>query len=127
MPPTIQLTFFGKSYKNFLYQLSFQKTINTINEKQISFTIPEYIFKQGKDKAVIRIKLFTSDLKDNSEHKFDVYYGINKANVSLHFLNDFTYEFIFFKKAKKISFFEDDFIELDTMGNEKLERLVLIK
>ena len=126
MSPTIQLTFFGKSYKNFLYQLSFQKTINTINVKQISFTIPEYIFKQGKDKAVIRIKLFTSDLKDSSEHKFDVYYGINKANVSLHFLNNHTYEFIFLKKAKKISFLEDDFIELDTMGNEKLERLVLI-
>lgn len=126
MASTIQMTFFGKSFKNFLYQLSFQETTHTIDEKQISFNIPEYIFKQGKDKAVIRIKLFTSDLKDYREHKFDVYYGNNKVNVSLYFLNNYTYEFIFFKKKKKISFLEDDFIELDTMGNEKLERLVLI-
>ena len=126
MSPTIQLSFFGKSYKKFLYQLSFQETINKINEKQIRFNIPEYIFKQGKDKAVIKIKLFTEDLKENREHKFDAYYGINKANVSLYFLNNYTYEFIFFKKTKKISFFKDDFTELDTMGNEKLERLVLI-
>ena len=126
MSPTIQLNFFGNTYKNFLYQLSFQKTINKINEKQISYNIPEYVFKYGKDKAVIRIKLFTSDLKENREHKFDVYYGNNKANVSLYFLNNYTYEFIFFKKTKKISFFEDDFTELDKMGNENLERLVLI-
>ena len=126
MASTIQLNFFGKSYKNFLYQLSFQKTINAINEKQVSFNIPEYIFRQGKDKTVIRIKLFTNDLKENREHKFNVYYGINKVNISLYYLNDYTYEFIFFKKAKKICILEDDFIELDTMGNKDLERLVLI-
>jgi hypothetical protein len=50
MASTIQLTFFGKSYKNFLYQLSFQETINAINEKQISFNIPEYILNKEKIK-----------------------------------------------------------------------------
>jgi len=44
----------------------------------------------------------------------------------MHYLNDYSYEFIFFKKTKKICLLEDEFTELDTMGNENLERLVLI-
>ena len=128
MPATIKLIFFGNINNSILgFQLSFQKGTQLIKDETIILNIPDYIFKHRKDKAVINIKLFGANFDENKEHKFYVYYGENKAYVQLKYLNDKSYEIIFKTRDNiKLSLMEKDFTELDTMGNNRLKRLVLI-
>ena len=109
------------------FNYHFKKVLNLIKDETIILNIPDYIFKHRKDKAVINIKLFGANFDENKEHKFYVYYGENKAYVQLKYLNDKSYEIIFKTRDNiKLSLMEKDFTELDTMGNNRLKRLVLI-
>ncbi len=125
MSPQIKLYFFGDLVDKFMYHLSFQKKFRPIKKKNKNYDIPESIFKNGKGKTTISITL--KFLNEEKEHKFFVYYGTNKVYIQLNILNDFSYEIIFKKTSDKtIQYKGKKFTQLDTMGNDKLERLVLI-
>ena len=127
MVATIQLNFFGKNVDKFEYKLLFHKKKHKITNNKISYDIPETIFKHGKDKAVISITLYLKGTKNFGTHKFYVYYSNNKVNIMLNYITKHTYEIIVLKKNNmKFSHEEIEFPELDTMGNNKFQRLVLI-
>ena len=127
MVATIQLNFFGKNVDKFEYKLLFHKKKHKITNNKISYDIPETIFKHGKDKAVISITLYLKGTKNFGTHKFYVYYSNNKVNIMLNYITKHTYEIIVLKKNNmKFSHEEIEYPELDTMGNNKFQRLVLI-
>ena len=128
MPATIKLNFFGNTNNTIIgYQLSFQNGIQFLKNESVTFNIPDNVFKYGKDKTLINIQLFGANLKEKKVHKFFVYYGDNKAYVQLKYLSDISYEIIFNgNHINKLNLSEKEFTELDTMGNNKLKRLILI-
>ena len=128
MPATIKLNFFGNTNNTIIgYQLSFQNGIQFFKNESVTFNIPDNVFKYGKDKTLINIQLFGANLKEKKVHKFFVYYGDNKAYVQLKYLSDISYEIIFNgNHINKLNLSEKEFTELDTMGNNKLKRLILI-
>ena len=128
MPATIKLNFFGNTNNTIIgYQLSFQNGIQFFKNESVTFNIPDNVFKYGKDKTLINIQLFGTNLKEKKVHKFFVHYGDNKAYVQLKYLSDISYEIIFNgNHINKLNLSEKEFTELDTMGNNKLKRLILI-
>ena len=128
MPTTIKLNFFWNTNNSIIgYQLSFQHGIQLIKNESVTINILDKVFKYGKDKTLINIQLFGTNLKETNVHKFFVYYGDNKAYVQLKYLSDVSYEIIFNgKNINKLNLLEKESTELDTMGNNKLKRLILI-
>ena len=128
MPATIKLNFFGNTNNTIIgYQLSFQNGIQFLKNESVTFNIPDNVFKYGKDKTLINIQLFGTNLKEKKVHKFFVHRGDNKAYVQLKYLSDISYEIIFNgNHINKLNLSEKEFTELDTMGNNKLKRLILI-
>ena len=128
MRPSLDLFFFyfnDKYLKKF--KLSFLKKKENIDEKnKVTFSIPDIVFKHGKDKATIHISLFDKD--DNSEsYKFHVYYGKNSAYIQIDSFSNNVYELIFWNlNAIKISELGKEFTELDDLGNRDRKRLTLI-
>ena len=94
MSASIELNFFYFVQNIDRFQLSFQKDVQTINEEKKIIPIPEYVFKHGKDKSHIIIKLFQINTNISNEYNFYVYYGKNKAYVQLDSLDTKTYEII---------------------------------
>lgn len=127
MSASIELNFFYFVQNIDRFQLSFQKDVQTINEEKKIIPIPEYVFKHGKDKSHIIIKLFQINTNISNEYNFYVYYGKNKAYVQLDSLDTKTYEIIL-KSIKNLIISRKGkvFNELDSIENTNKQRLVLI-
>ena len=64
--------FISRNVKKF--RLSFRNLIENIEKDKMAFSIPDTVFKHGKDKATIHLSLY--DEKNRTEnYKFHVYYG----------------------------------------------------
>ena len=127
MSITIELNFFYRIKEIDRFKLSFQENLQFIKEEKMKFSIPEYIFNNGKDKGSMSIKLFQIGSENSIESKFHVYYGENKAYVQLDMLCECTYEIILRNKScSNISLLDKNFTELDSIGNKNFKRLVLI-
>ena len=71
MPATIKLNFFGNTNNSIIgYQLSFQKGIQFLKNESVTFNIPDNVFKYGKDKTLINIQLFGTNLKEKKYINF---------------------------------------------------------
>ena len=112
------------------YKLSFRDIIEDIKNDNLkistNFSIPDFVFKHGKDKTAIGITLY--DESNNFEnYKFNVYYGKNTAYVQTDGLSDYVFEIIFRNmKSVIIEHKETEFKELDNLNNKYRERLCLI-
>ena len=127
MSVSIELHFFYKIKIIDRYQLSFQNTEQEIKNDKIKIIIPDSIFKYGKDKAQMSIKLFKSKSNDKEDYYFNIYYGYNSAYIQLDELHSNSYEIIFMNLQNiQISQYGTEFTELDTNGNKDKKRLVLI-
>ena len=127
MSASIELNFFYFIKNIDRFQLSFQKDVQDIDEEKKIIPIPEYVFKHGKDKSHIIIKLFQINSNKSNEYNFNVYYGKNKAYVQLDSLDTKTYEIIL-KSIENLLISRKNkvFNELDNIENTDKKRLVLI-
>ena len=116
--------FISRNVKKF--RLSFRNLIENIEKDKMAFSIPDTVFKHGKDKATIHLSLY--DEKNRTEnYKFHVYYGKNSAYVQTDRLSKNVYEIILKNlKGVKISEYGQVFTELDDLGNKDRQRLTLI-
>ena len=112
------------------YKLSFRDIIEDINNDNLKistyFSIPDFVFKHGKDKTAIGITLY-DDSNNSNNYKFNVYYGKNSAYVQTDNFSDYVFEIIF-RNMKYIKIEENgmEFKELDNLDNKNRERLCLI-
>ena len=127
MNPSLKLIFFHiRAHHVKKFKLSFSEKIENIENNELTFSIPNIVFKHGKDKATIDINLY-DDLDGNQTYKFNIYYGKNYGYVQTDSLSGKVFEIIFQKmKNIKIEQFETEFKELDNLGNRDRERLTLI-
>ena len=108
------------------FKLSFKDKIEDIKNEKMTFTIPETIFRHGKDKTAIEIILYENSNKSRN-YKFNVYYGKNISYVQTDILYGYVHEIILQKmKDIQIKINEKEFKELDNLGNKDRERLTLI-
>ena len=116
--------FISRNVKKF--RLSFRNLIENIEKDKMTFSIPDTVFKHGKDKATIHLSLY--DEKNRTEnYKFHVYYGKNSAYIQTDRLSKNVYEIILKNlKGVKISEYGQVFTELDDLGNKDRQRLTLI-
>ena len=92
----------------------------------MTFSIPENVFKHGKDKAVIQITLY-HDSNKFENYDFNVYHGKNCAYVETDSLSKHVFEIILkYMKNVKVTQYGKEFKELDNFGNKYRERLTLI-
>ena len=120
----IFFSFWNNDVKKF--KLPFQDKIEEIKKEKMTFTIPEAIFRHGKDKTPIEIILYDS-ANNSKNYKFNIYYGKNISYVQRDLFCDSVYEIILQKmKDVQIISFEKEFKELDNLGNKDRERLTLI-
>ena len=112
------------------YKLSFRDIIEDIKNDNLkistNFSIPDFVFKHGKDKTTIGITLY--DESNNSQnYKFNVYYGKNSAYVQTEELSDYVFEIIF-RNMKSVIIEQKEMVfkELDNLDNKYRERLCLI-
>lgn len=131
MSLTLDLIFLSFSYDKFIrkFKLSFRDEIEIIEKDKITFSIPEYIFRYGKDKEVVDIILYYDNkiTQKNQKYKFHVYYGKNKIYIQINELCPFVYEIIF-KNILDVKIMKNlfEFNELDDLGNKYRKRLTLI-
>ena len=127
MSVSIELIFFYYMKRIDRFQLSFQAKPIKINKKREKISIPDSIFKYGKDKCQMSIKLFKTNSNENNEYNFYVYYGENKAHIQLDNFSLKSYEIILRNiENLKIYGVDNEFTELDTIENKDKKRLVLI-
>ena len=120
----IFFSFWNNDVKKF--KLPFQDKIEEIKKEKMTFTIPEAIFRHGKDKTPIEIILYDS-ANNSKNYMFNIYYGKNISYVQRDLFCDSVYEIILQKmKDVQIISFEKEFKELDNLGNKDRERLTLI-
>ena len=120
----IFFSFWNNDVKKF--KLPFQDKIEEIKKEKMTFTIPEAIFRHGKDKTPIEIILYDS-ANNSKNYMFNIYYGKNISYVQRDLFCDSVYEIILQKmKDVKIISFRKVFKELDNLGNKDRERLTLI-
>ena len=131
MPLNLNLIFITHSKTNFIkkYKLSFQKKAKYIKKDKISIPIHDNIFKHGKDKAVISIRLYYDSIKGQKSkaYKFNLYYGNNSIYIRVDILSSYVYEIIL-KNMKDIKIENGlfEFKECDNLENKNRKRLVLI-
>ena len=100
MSLSLDLIFFHFISKHIIkFKLSFQENFNYIKNDKLTFSIPENVFKYGKDKAVIRITLY-DDSNKSQNYEFNVYYWKNCAYVQTDSLSKQVYKIIL-KNLKK--------------------------
>ena len=127
MSISIELIFFYVTKRIDRFQLSFQTEPKEINKAREKIILPDSIFKYGKDKSQMSIKLFKTNSDENNEYNFYVYYGENKAYIELENFSLKTYEIILRNiKNLKIYGVNHEFTEFDTIENKDKKRLVLI-
>ena len=127
MSISLELNFFYTQKNINRYQFPFQKDKQEIKDTNVNIEIPDSIFKYGKEKQQMSIKLFLIDSDNNIEHYFNIYYGKNSSYVNLDEFNNYSYEIILKNKESiKMKGKTFEFIEYDTIGNKDRKRLVLI-
>ena len=127
MSSTLDLMFFQFFSKRITkFRLSFQDEPDEIKKDKLTFSIPEHVFKHGKDKAVIQITLY-DDSNQFKNYDFNVYYGRNCAYVQTDSFLKHVFEIILKNlKNAKITKNGKEFKELDNLENKYRERLTLI-
>ena len=111
------------------FKLSFRNIIEEIKNDNpdisTTFSIPENVFKHGKDKTAIGITLY-DESNHSQNYKFNVYYGKNSAYVRTDRLSKFVFEIIL-RNMKNVKIeYGITFKEFDNLGNKDRERLCLI-
>ena len=116
----IKVKKFKLSFRNIIEDIINDNSVNSMN-----FSIPEYVFKHGKDKTAISITLY-NESNHSRNYKFNVYYGKNSAYVLTDGLSKHVFEIIL-RNMKNIKIQHGiEFKELDKLGNQDRERLCLI-
>ena len=109
MSTSLELNFFYTQKNINRYQFPFQKDKQEIKDTKVNIEIPDSIFKYGKEKQQMSIKLFLNDSDNNIEHYFNIYYGKNSSYLNLDEFNNYSYEImlleIFVPQLKKKYFF----------------------
>ena len=111
------------------FKLSFRNIIEDIknynSDISTTFSIPENVFKHGKDKTAVGITLY-DESNHSQNYKFNVYYGKNSAYVRTDSLSNSVFELIL-RNMKNVKIeYGITFKELDNLGNKDRERLCLI-
>jgi hypothetical protein len=122
----LELNFFLRVQQLILkFNLSFDDIIKDIKPGVYRFSLPDYLFNNGKDKSLVSITLYSKE--QNQDYSFYVNKGDNRVYVGLDYLFWSVYQIIIYSKEKiTISQLGKNFDKFDSLGSKYRSRITLI-